>query len=779
MKKILSFMFLAAVALLTVFTSCIDNVQPETVEPGGTIFFSVKAKLPDIDTKGLYFNGMHGLGATWDQNEPVKVYKGGNLVGTLTAVPDGQDATKASLSGQISNTVQAKDELTLTIKSNTNYDQQDGTIAFVEGTCDYATATVTVSSVEGNKAYAATGATFSPQQAVVHFTFLDESGDAFSPTSFVIKYGDRTINVPTNQGSKDNIYIAIPGAVEKDITVTIVKQEGADVWDPYKHYSYEKKTVTFENGKFYRIMVQMKREDYFVPLTFEAVQAGAKVTFTAGTSITFNENDVQISTDGSNWSNYPSGSEVVLANVGDKVMFRGSLSQYGNDLYTASTGSRFSVADGTCYVYGNIMSLVNKSDFATATALPSGSCTFSGLFYENTNILNHPEKSIMMPATTLRDRCYFGMFQGCTGLTRVPKLPATDLTGADRCYKDMFYACTGIIKGAQLPATTLSEGCYWSMFQGCTSLDYAAGLGADKLKTYCYRYMYYGCEKLGTAPLIKATTFEDGEGEGAGCCSYMFGNCTLLKLPKDSDPEKQFKLEMDNLPAECYQGMFKGCSSLDVAPDLPAETLVGGGCYQNMFEGCSSLKTAPTISATTLTNSCYANMFKNCSQLTSAPTLGATALADYCYFLMFDGCTSLKTAPSLPATALKPYCYKSMFWGCTSLTTAPALSATELKDGCYTSMFYDCSALSSAPVLSAPILVKECYQNMFYGCSNLSSVTCLATSYTTSSLSGCTSSWLYGVAVSGTFTKAASAEIWSRDQHGIPEKWTVQTPQQQ
>lgn len=34
------------------------------------------------------------------------------------------------------------------------------------------------------------------------------------------------------------------------------------------------------------------------------------------------------------------------------------------------------------------------------------------------------------------------MFNGCTSLTTVPKLPATILT--DRCYNRMFYSCTFI-----------------------------------------------------------------------------------------------------------------------------------------------------------------------------------------------------------------------------------------------------------------------------------------------------------------------------------------------
>jgi len=45
--------------------------------------------------------------------------------------------------------------------------------------------------------------------------------------------------------------------------------------------------------------------------------------------------------------------------------------------------------------------------------------------------------------------CYYYMFQSCTGLTRLPDLPATNLT--DSCYRYMFYKCTGIELNAEGP----------------------------------------------------------------------------------------------------------------------------------------------------------------------------------------------------------------------------------------------------------------------------------------------------------------------------------------
>jgi len=165
-------------------------------------------------------------------------------------------------------------------------------------------------------------------------------------------------------------------------------------------------------------------------------------------------------------------------------------------------------------------------------------------------------------------------------------------------------------------------------------------------------------------------------------------------------------------------------------------------------------------------------LFFGCTVLTAAPELPATTLATYCYNNMFEGCTSLTTAPALPATALKESCYSGMFNYCPSLETAPELPATTLATYCYNNMFSGCTSLETAPVLPAPALAEYCYFQMFYGCTDLSNVTMLATNI---NAEGCLGYWLYNVATTGTFYKAAGMEesAFSRNSGGIPTGWTV------
>ena len=66
------------------------------------------------------------------------------------------------------------------------------------------------------------------------------------------------------------------------------------------------------------------------------------------------------------------------------------------------------------------------------------------------------------------------------------------------------------------------------------------------------------------------------------------------------------------LPNYAFYQLFKDCTSLVSAPDLPVTTLTEG-CYKSMFSGCRSLTQVPELPATTLASSCYSGMFTNCS----------------------------------------------------------------------------------------------------------------------------------------------------------------------
>ena len=260
----------------------------------------------------------------------------------------------------------------------------------------------------------------------------------------------------------------------------------------------------------------------------------------------------------------------------------------------------------------------------------------------------------------------------------------------DYCFYKLFCWSDGIVDSSKKllsRATVLTNSCYRSMFDNCINLSFSPNLPATTLAENCYRYMYANCYNLKSLP-----PKIDAEQMAPSCCKQMFFNCvSLLEVPKN--------MLVDNILAEyCYNLMFEGCTSLTIAPELPATNLTNF-CYQGMFKNCTSLTIAPELPAEVLTESCYQNMFNACTSLTQAPELPATTLAYGCYQTMFSGCTSLtNTIGTLPATTLAERCYRNMFNGCTSLTTAPELPATTLATECYTNMFKGCTSLNSIKI---------------------------------------------------------------------------------
>lgn len=235
----------------------------------------------------------------------------------------------------------------------------------------------------------------------------------------------------------------------------------------------------------------------------------------------------------------------------------------------------------------------------------------------------------------------------------------------------------------------------------------------------------------------------------------LFRNCTALI----SAPE----LPATTLTPNCYRYMFGGCINITSASSLPA-TALEGYCYYGMFQNCSSLAACPDLQATTLAQYCYGLMFGGCTSITTPPVLPATALAANCYYGMFDGCISLATPPALPATTLAPECYTNMFYGCTSLVSSPALPATTLAQTCYGSMFSGCSNLESVPELPATILVSSCYNRMFRNCTKVRISASQTGAYTNAYTFGATPDSTYAVdmfqGTGGTFTGTPTQQTY-------------------
>ena len=566
-----------------------------------------------------------------------------------------------------------------------------------------------------------------------------------------------------------------------------------------------------------------------IPLCLEAIDEGAVIINN------LMDLTIEYSFDNKNWTSVSERNIYIPFNPGDCVYLRGNNEKYsiaqldGSDL----TGTSIST-DGKCYIYGNIMSLIDAENFTERFNFTEIG-PFVLLFAGATDLVNHPEKTLELPATTLTEGCYAFMFQGCTGLTTPPALPATSTKYA--CYIWMFGGCTSLSEAPELPADSVAQLAYSRMFSGCTSLVNAPDLPAISVGEEGYCEMFSGCTSLVNPPSVFNASSLD-----LRACDSMFEGCTSLAsapaLPATSLARECYDnmfyncvslTEVPELPARDvpyygYGRMFEGCSGLVNVPDITVDTVDEYGMYdmfsdctsltespkisvgnvdryglQSMFSGCTSLKTVSEITVGSAGERAMAYMFSNCSSLEtvgditigeggnyvlsdtfdylpSLKTVGnitfETSMGENACDCMFRGCTALESVGSVSAPAISKYGCNQMFYGCTSLTSAPALPSVNLSEYGYYWMFGGCSSLENAPELPALVLKQGCYSEMFNGCSSLNHVKAMfTTDPSTVNIGG----WLNGVSSSGTYVMNSLATYNPVSDAGVPSEWTIET----
>lgn len=103
---------------------------------------------------------------------------------------------------------------------------------------------------------------------------------------------------------------------------------------------------------------------------------------------------------------------------------------------------------------------------------------------------------------------YIYLFQDCTTIIEAESDLLSTTTLEERCYAYMFEGCTGLIKAPVLPATTLARYCYESMFRGCTNLNYIKMLATDISADYCLSDWVSGVSPTGTFVKSKDATWD-------------------------------------------------------------------------------------------------------------------------------------------------------------------------------------------------------------------------------------------------------------------------------
>lgn len=261
-----------------------------------------------------------------------------------------------------------------------------------------------------------------------------------------------------------------------DITTNVVvgseSYTVSSSYDTTRHYVGNFR-IQFNYKEFaYRPLIDVYQAAY-VPtesyLEFNIISGGTIYWFKGANAAA---KSIEYSINGGNWTTVTSltnsastGTNTITVTNGDKVRFRGTNSTYCGGTTMAYT-NRF-ITTARFDLHGNVMSLINSTSFANLTSF-TDNYALLGLFYQQTGLTS--ASGMVLPATTLVERCYQSMFNGCTSLTTAPELPATNLVTS--CYNSMFQNCSSLTTAPDLLASTLITNCYYHLFYGCSNLTY-------------------------------------------------------------------------------------------------------------------------------------------------------------------------------------------------------------------------------------------------------------------------------------------------------------------
>ena len=258
MKKQFISIFSAVILLIAgvAMTGCNKN-EPEQPAKVQTYHVSIQAGKGDANQqngprKALGLDG-NTLTASWKTGEQVSVRnvtKSTDLTGYLVAQSNG---VQTMISGDLTGTINAGDELQLTFLSP-DYTNQRGTIEDIATYCDYAVATIHVESVTwGSITFEEGIANFENKQAIVKFILKNKATDAaLAASDLVVEVDNRSYNIHPASATSE-IFVALPGFSNQ--TVKLTATVGSDT------YTFTSPSAkTFEDGKYYAITVGLSKK---------------------------------------------------------------------------------------------------------------------------------------------------------------------------------------------------------------------------------------------------------------------------------------------------------------------------------------------------------------------------------------------------------------------------------------------------------------------------------------------------------------------------------------
>ena len=229
--------------------------------------------------------------------------------------------------------------------------------------------------------------------------------------------------------------------------------------------------------------------------------------------------DLKYSLDGVNWTTADLSTDFSLeVDAGANVYMKGT----NTSGFNSSNSNYYKMAmDVDHTIGGNIMSIVDETNYATTTSIPA--YCFAHLFYGDTHLVNAGGVNFGGVTSISNYGCAY-MYSNCTSLTTGSDLSSVTIIGYYGC-QNMYGNCTSLTTGSDLSSVTSigSTGCQ-NMYSNCTSLTTGSDLSSvTSIGSQGCGYMYTGCTSLTTPSDLSSVTSIENSG-----CYYMYGDCTSL-----------------------------------------------------------------------------------------------------------------------------------------------------------------------------------------------------------------------------------------------------------
>ena len=277
--------------------------------------------------------------------------------------------------------------------------------------------------------------------------------------------------------------------------------------------------------------VHILNEHYFEYFTIESLVDNNRIGINRTGNSPGNRNLSYSLDGGQTWTDLTLSENTSFStiNTGDKIMFKG----VNDNLATAWNRYWAFISTKNIKVYGNIMSLLCGDNFITHPEFKTGSThNLCGLFYKSTNLIDASD--LVLPALTLMESCYNGMFRECSNLVNGPKLlPALDVPKDG--YSSMFESCIKLVEGPEIDAITVSgTGAMMRMFCMARSSKVTAAMTKSPIlrvknpNEYANGYQQIFC---GNGNITEVTILAEGtDFEFANWLSYNSDSGVIKKL---------------------------------------------------------------------------------------------------------------------------------------------------------------------------------------------------------------------------------------------------------